>query len=278
MAPIDLLVEPSWLKERLGTTGIKPVDATWVIPGSNDVLAQGFIPNSPQLGIDLGGYSENIQHPLPDHEMFAFKLSYYDIIWDDHIICYDRKGVFSAPRLWWTCKMLGHKKVSVLNGGLTAWIEAGFEISETSRPEKRPPCGPRYGKGNPPPLSGIITMPELLSLLPTNPQIVDARPADRFHGRIAEPRPNLRSGHIPGSLSFPYSQCIESPCFKPFSEIAEAVGRAGIDLNKPIIATCGSGVTAAGLAFIFHRLGANDVRVYDGSWAEWGASNAPIEV
>jgi len=215
-----------------------------------------------------------MKHMLPSADLFCASVSKMGIENSDLVVIYDRHGTRTAPRSWWMFRMFGHDKVAVLDGGLPAWITAGHPVSDqVSKPTQASHYQAR------PPLSGVISQADLLALLPTAPQIVDARSSGRFRGTAPEPRAGLRSGRIPNSISLPFGNLrTEAGHFKPLKDLANMVGAAGIDLNKPIITTCGSGVTAAGLTLTLHRLGAKDISVYDGSWTEWGASDAPIEV
>jgi len=277
MASVKFVVEPSWLKRSIEHVNVRVIDATWILPGSEEPLHKGYIENACYFGIRLSDRVSNVKHPLPSREEFETLNSSFGISHNHHIVCYDRKGVYSSPRLWWTFKMMGHDNVSVLNGGLPGWIEAGYNtVSEPLTAKTVSPDS--YKNPDPSPKASLVTMDEILHLLPSRPQIIDARSTDRFYGRVPEPRHGLRSGHIPGSTSFPFGQFVKNGRFIPLSEMAENVGNAGINLSRPIITTCGSGVTASILALGFKRLGVDDVKVYDGSWSEWGASKAPIEV
>ena len=271
---MDLLVTPDWLAKHIHRKDITVLDGTWVLPADEANLARGYIPGAQIFDIDaIADLSSSMAHMLSSPDVFAKAVSNMGVINTDHIICYDRHGLFSSPRVWWNFMTFGHEKVSVLDGGLPAWIKAGGAITET------PSALPAK--------SSFDTWPALIKVtdqacvnraIDQDIQIVDARSAGRFHGTSPEPRPGLRSGHIPGSYSLPFGSLKTADgYFKPLSELAEIVGAAGIDLSKPIITSCGSGITAAGLAFVFHRLGAKDISLYDGSWAEWGASDAPIE-
>jgi len=276
MAFIDFLVTPSWLQNRFETaaTDIRAVDGTWVMPGGDSDLAKGCIPGACFFDLDTIAKPDPVlKHMLPSQKMFEDFNEAHGIKPDDHVVCYDRHGMFSAPRLWWTYRMFGHEKVSVLNGGLPGWLASDYPYNLDFGPESN-----RSEYTSSAPLSGIIGFDALKSLLGKGIQIIDARPGGRFTGETPEPRAGLKSGHIPGSKSLPFGSLISEGLYKPLGDIAETVGKAGVDLTKPIITTCGSGITATGLALIFHQLGASDVRVYDGSWAEWGASTAPIEI
>ena len=273
---MDLLVTADWLAENLEREDIKVLDGTWVLPSDEPNLLSAYIPGAQIFDIDkVADLTSPMKHMLPPNDVFVQAVSDMGIKPTDHVICYDRHGLFSSPRLWWTFMTFGHDKVSVLNGGLPAWIQAGHKTS--LEPETRKGTSSHY-KTN----SAIIPVMHkscVMNAIDDDIQIIDARPAGRFHGTSPEPREGLRSGRIPGSYSLPFGDLKTADGhLKPLAELAERVGAVGIDLTKPIITSCGSGITAAGLAFVFHRLGASDIRLYDGSWAEWGASEAPIEI
>lgn len=272
---MDLLVSADWLAENSGRKDIKVLDGTWVLPADETNLAAGYIPDAHIFDIDkVADVSSPMKHMLASAEGFAKAVSEMGIRNSDHIICYDRHGLFSSPRVWWNFMTFGHEKVSILDGGLPAWIKAGHEIA--------PNPAPNGGSTNfqiKSPLIQVTHKERVFKAINQDIQIVDARPSGRFHGTSPEPRAGLRSGHIPGSYSLPFGELKTADGhFKPLAELAERVGATGVDLTKPIITSCGSGITAAGLAFIFHRLGAKNISLYDGSWVEWGGSDAPLEV
>lgn len=270
----DPLVSVDWLAENFGRPDVKVLDGTWLMLGENADLPDGFIPGAQIFDVDeIATPHPTLKHMLPGTFTFIEAVSNMGIEEDDIIIVYDRHGVRTAPRVWWTFKVFGHDKVAVLDGGLPAWIKAGHAIS--AAPAK--PLGQsEYTSSEP--ILGVISQDEILDGLGHH-QIADARSAGRFYGTAPEPRAGLRSGHIPGSCSLPITSLwTEDGHFKSLSDIAALVGEVGIDLDKPIITTCGSGITAAGLALNLYRLGAKHIRVYDGSWAEWGASDAPISL
>ena len=272
---MDLLVTADWLAENLHREDVKVLDGTWVLPKDEPTLAQGYIPRAQSFDIDLiADLSSPMNHMLPSAEVFIKAISEMNVSNSDHVICYDRHGLFSSPRLWWTFMTFGHSKVSILDGGLPAWIKASYNVSHSLFTTSKPSAF-KTAK----PLIKLSHQSCVIDALETDIQIVDARPEGRFYGRDPEPRRGLRSGHIPGSYSLPFGRLKTTDGhFKPLTELAEIVGAVGIDLNAPIITSCGSGITAAGIAFALHRLGAKDISVYDGSWAEWGASDAPIEI
>lgn len=275
MAFVDSLISVDWLADNIARPGVRLLDATWIMPGENPDLPQGYIPGAQFFDIDqVADTASPFKHTLPPEATFVRAMTEMGISSDDHVIIYDRHGVRTAPRLWWTFRVFGHKKISILDGGLPAWIAAGHDVdNEAGAPA---PSG-EYAVN--PALFGAVSQADILAQLGRAPQILDARPKGRFYGTLPEPRAGLRSGHIPGSRSWPYSSLqTANGFFKSLPEIRAAIENLGIDKSKPIITTCGSGITAAGLAFALHLAGRDDVRVYDGSWTEWGSSDAPVSL
>lgn len=252
---------------------VKIIDGTWVMPGTKNPLPGQFIPGAQLFDIDaVADPDAATSHMLPPANIFAEAMREFGIKNNDHVIIYDRHGIRAAPRVWWMFQMFGQSRISILNGGLPAWIKAGFETANTvaTNTDKSD-----YQTGTP--LSGVSTLEDILAQLGTDIQILDARARGRFDGTVAEPRKGLRSGHIPGSQSLPYTALLTTDNqFKSNEFLLAEIAHLNIDLSKSIITSCGSGVTAAVLAFALHRLGAQDVSLYDGSWTEWGASDAPI--
>ena len=272
---MDLLVTTDWLADNIGREDVKVLDGTWVLPADEANLASGFISGAQIFDIDkIADLSSPMKHMLPSERDFARAISEMGVKNADYIICYDRHGLFSSPRVWWTFMTFGHEKVSILDGGLPAWIKAGHEVTVSPAHATAP--------SNYETTDSLIPVTDkscVIKAIDEDIQIVDARPAGRFFGTSPEPRPGLRSGRIPGSFSLPFGSLkTANGYFKPLTELADIVGAAGIDLTKQIVTSCGSGITAAGLAFVFHRLGAKNISLYDGSWAEWGASDAPLEI
>ena len=268
------LVTVEWLAKNLKAKSVKILDCTWVMPGETAPLPEGNIPNSQYFDIDeVADKSSDMTHMLPSGAEFAKAISTMGIQNSDHVICYDRHGIRSSPRVWWSFKAFGHASISVLDGGLPSWLQSELPITST------------YQSANnqsefevKAPILKVTDEKCVFNAINTDIQIVDARPLGRFNGTTPEPRPNLRSGRIPSSLSLPFGSLkAEDGTFLSLSKLAELVGTAGINLNKPIITSCGSGVTAAGIALVLWRLGAKDITLYDGSWTEWGASELPLE-
>lgn len=269
------LVTVEWLAANLDSPDIKILDCTWAMPGDAANLPIGNIPKSQYFDIDeIADKSSPMKHMLPTGAEFSAAISAMGIQNSDHVICYDRHGIFSAPRVWWSFKTFGHERVSVLDGGLPNWLKAELPVSSTYHSAKN--ISQFEIKT---PILKVTDSTCVLDAINTDIEIVDARPLGRFDGTTPEPRANLRSGRIPSSLSLPFrSLKTANGTFLPLSKLAELVGAAGVDLNKPIITSCGSGITAAGIALNLHRLGAKDITLYDGSWTEWGASELPLEI
>lgn len=274
------LVSVDWLKDRLGNPGIVILDSTYHLPTEQRDAKAEFpgkhIPGARFFDFDgtIRDRENDLPHMLPDADTFAREVGALGIDNDTRVIAYDTKGGFSAPRCWWMFRTFGHTKVSVLDGGLPAWEAAGFETSsDVSQPETRS----FEATLNP---DGVSTAEQLLENL-GKVAIVDARSAGRYHGTAPEPRAGLRSGHIPGSVSMPFDTLLDptTGLMKSPAEIGKLFEKAGLDPEQRTVASCGSGVTAAFLAFALHLVGQDDVAVYDGSWTEWGArDDLPIEI
>ena len=266
----DPLVMVDWLAANLA--GVRVVDGTWSMPSDDSALAEGFIAGSSVFEIEVVADTQSdLANMRPSAEVFANAVGQMGITMDDTVVIYDRHGVFSAPRVWWTFKLFGHKNVYVLDGGLPAWIKAGHAVED-----KPIEYSKSFYKVNPA-RAKAADIEDVLAALGSDVQIVDARPPGRFKGTAPEPRAGLTSGHMPGALNVPFGALrTKTMRFKTLSEIGQHF--KAIDLTAPIITTCGSGITAAGLAFNLSRLGASDVSVYDGSWAEYGArKDVPVE-
>lgn len=275
MANVNALVTVDWLAANIGRDDVKVLDATWCMSGEEPPLPGTFIPGAQVFDVDVvADLTSPLKHTLPMASTFEAAMSKMGINNSDHVIIYDRHGFRAAPRTWWTFRMFGHVNTSILDGGLPAWMKAGRETSKEAATSK---VQSDYKAKSA--IAKVISHSGILAQLKARPQIADARSLGRFNGTEPEPRAGLRSGHIPGATSFPFGSIRdENANLKSLPDLAELVGRTGLDLDKPIITTCGSGITAAGLAFVFYLLGAKDVSVYDGSWTEWGASDAPIEM
>lgn len=276
-----LTVTAQWLFDNLGKVGVKVLDATSHLPtlgrNANDEHLACRISGSGRFDIDqIADKSSPLPHTLPSAELFQSQMQSLGLNNDDHVIVYCDSVFLSAARAWWMLRLFGHEKVSVLDGGLKSWlaISGPTESGPTNSVNKgrfsiRAPVGAQ-----------VIPMESLRRLveLGVAGQIADARSTGRFAGIDPEPRAGLRGGHMPGASNVPISSLISKDGgLRSLDEIAAAFAAGGIETSRPVIATCGSGVTACGLALGLALLGNENVFVYDGSWSEWGASDAPIE-
>ncbi|WP_374470473.1 3-mercaptopyruvate sulfurtransferase [Phenylobacterium sp.] len=264
----DPFVSTAWLAEHLDK--VQVVDATWFLPGEGvgrESYAAAHIPGAVFFDIDeVADRSTGLPHMLPSPEAFARAAGALGLTRERPIVVYDAQGVFSAPRVWWTLRAMGFPPPRVLDGGLKKWRAEGRPV-ETGAVS--PPASVVEPRREPALVRDLEAVRELLAGAAA--QLVDARPAPRFRGEAPEPRPGLRSGHMPGARNVPFGGLVNPDgTFKSQAELAEAFRNAGVDLDRPIVTTCGSGVTAAGVALALARLGRDDVPVYDGSWAEWG--------
>jgi thiosulfate/3-mercaptopyruvate sulfurtransferase len=265
-------VSPQWLAERLDAPDIVVVDGSWYLPTMNrdpeaEYLA-GHIPGAVRFDIDtIKDPTSPLPHMLPQPEAFASAMRALGIGDGIKIVVYDGLGLFSAPRVWWTFRTFGARDVAVLEGGFPAWAAAGLPVEDgPARPRGRRHFTARLDHGM------VADLNDVRRALETGgTQVVDARSADRFRGETPEPRAGVRSGHIPGSLNLPFGDLVENGRLKDPDAIRAALDKAGVDPNRPIIATCGSGVTAAVLALALNEIGRPAKALYDGSWAEWGS-------
>jgi thiosulfate/3-mercaptopyruvate sulfurtransferase len=273
----DPLVSTDWLTARLDDPKVKIIDASFKMPGvlplPGDDYLGAHIPDAVFFDVDaIADSSNSLPHMYPHPEQFARDVSAFGISSGDTVVAYDSGAWMAAPRAWWMFLSFGHQNVKVLDGGLKKWLREG---RPTHSGKVTPKAGKFQAKLDP---SFVRSKQQLLGNLETHAeQVVDARPRPRFEGTVAEPWPGRRSGHIPGSRSVPYADLFDANtgAMKPLEELRKAFTGAGVDLTRPIVTTCGSGVSALVLTLALYRLGVRGTALYDGSWAEWGLPDGP---
>ena len=283
MTPLTLptpLVSTDWLADQLGRPYLTVIDASMYLPDAGrDAAAEyraGHIPGA--IFCDIGHVSDETApypHTLPSPEQFAERVGAMGVSSKDAIVVYDTSGQnFSAPRLWWMFRSFGHAQVAVLDGGFPKWTREGRAVSTDV-----PPRTPVHfvARREPARVRDLVSMRRNLEL--AQEQVVDARSAGRFEATAPEPRAGVRGGHIPGSVNVHYARLVrEDGTLRDADELRAIVTGAGLDLDRPIVASCGSGVTACAVLLALDVLGAKDTAVYDGSWTEWGSTaDVPVE-
>ena len=275
------LVPTAWLAQRLGQPGLVVADASYHLPhagrdGRTEYRA-AHLPGAVFFDVDgIKDETNPLPHMIPAPARFAAAMDELGIGNDDHVVVYDAHGLMSAARAWWMLRLFGHDRVSVLDGGLPKWrAENRAVTAETTAVQRR---GKFIAAFRPALVRSRTQM--LTNLGARTEQVVDARSSGRFEGTASEPRAGLRGGHIPGSRNLPYDQLIDAThrTLRPAAEIAAAFDGAGLDRSKPVVCSCGSGVSAGVLAFGLFMAGHRDAAIYDGSWAEWGLpGDTPVD-
>jgi thiosulfate/3-mercaptopyruvate sulfurtransferase len=276
----EALVETEWLAAQLDDSRVRIVDASFKLPGITPTAHadydRGHIPGAMFFDIDdIAEPGTSLPHMIPSPELFARKMEWLGIGDEDRVVVYDSAGLSSAGRAWWMLRLFGHHNVTLLNGGLPKWQAEGRPL-ETMVPI--PPLRRFVPRFDP---ALVRDKRALLDNLSTRrEQVVDARAAGRFEGTAEETRPGLRRGHIPGSRNLPYDRVTDPQTRRLLGadELSRLFHDAGIELDRPIVTSCGSGVTACALAFALHLIGHPGAAVYDGSWSEWGLpGDTPVE-
>lgn len=265
------VVSPEWLVEHLKDPGLSIVDASWYLPAQNrDARAEydaAHIPGAVFFDHDEVVDPDNpLPHALPAPTVFEQHASAMGIGRDDTIVVYDGPGMFTAPRVWWMFRTMGAQNTFVLDGGFDNWKAAGHIVTDT--PTKIAPTAfvPHY---DPSRVTGFAQMLDIVDK--RSKQIADARGPGRFTGQEPEPRPGMRGGHMPGARNVPVMSLSQNGYLKDLTGLRRTLEDAGIDPEKPVVTTCGSGVTAAVISLALESLGNTDHTLYDGSWSEWGA-------
>lgn len=273
----DALVETAWLADNLST--VKVLDCSWYLPAQNrDPVAEyhaGHIPGAQFFHIDeIADPNTDLPHMLPSAADFGSAVGAMGISNTDRVVVYDGIGLQSAARVWWEFRAFGHENVALLNGGLPKWTAEGRAL-DTAAPS---PTAATFSATLNPAL--VRSVEQLMTNTETRAeQVLDVRPKGRFDGTDAEPRPGVRSGHIPGAKHLVYTDILnEDRTLKDAAALRAALDGSGIDFGGPVVTSCGSGITASAMALGLHLVGHDNWAVYDGSWTEWGGrTDTPIE-
>jgi thiosulfate/3-mercaptopyruvate sulfurtransferase len=277
MTTTDPLVSTEWLAAHINDANVKVLDATFKLPGvlplpKDDYLAN-HLPGAVYFDVDaVSDHSNPLPHMYPSAEQFGRDVGGLGVSNADTVVLYDSGGWVAAPRAWWMFLAYGHNNVRILDGGLKKWKAEGRKVESGDVKAKPASFKASY---DPKRVRSIEQM--VANVASRAEQVIDARAADRFEGRAVEPRPGIRSGHIPGARNVPYNQLFDAAtgAMKPLDDLRKAFSGAGVNLDEPIVTSCGSGVSAGVLTLALYRLGITDTALYDGSWSEWGQASGP---
>jgi thiosulfate/3-mercaptopyruvate sulfurtransferase len=273
----DPLVSTDWLAAHLSDANVKVVDASFKMPGvlplPKDDYLKAHIPGAVFFDVDAVSDHDNpLPHMFPGAEQFGRDVGALGVGNGNVVVVYDSGGWVAGPRAWWMFLAYGHRQVRVLDGGLKKWRAEARTVESGAVTPKPATFKAAFDAKR------VRSMQQMVANVASKAeQVIDARASDRFEGRVAEPRPGLRSGHIPGSRNVPYNKLFDAAtgAMKPVDELRAAFSGAGVKLDAPIVTSCGSGVSAAVLTLALYRLGVENPALYDGSWSEWGLSDGP---
>jgi len=273
----DPLVSTEWLAKHLHDKNVKVIDASFKMPGVMPLPKEDYerahIPGAVFFDVDaVADHASSLPHMFPDAEQFGRDVGTLGVSNADTVVVYDSGGWVAAPRAWWMFLAFGHDKVRVLDGGLKKWLADGHPVQGGNKVIKPATFKAKFDARR------VRSIQQMTANLASKAeQVIDARAKERFEGSVPEPRAGLRGGHIPGSRNLPYNLLFDAATgtMKPLDQLRAAFTVAGVDLQKPIATSCGSGVSAAVLTLALYRLGVENPALYDGSWTEWGQPDGP---